>query len=45
MYIAHILKPVQIRVTRIAHGIAVGTEIEYAPANSLKIALDNRIEL
>lgn len=45
MYIAHILKPVHIRVTRIAHGIAVGTEIEYAPANSLKIALDNRIEI
>ena len=45
MYLAHILKPLDKRVTRIAHGIAVGTEIEYAPANSLRLALENRQEM
>jgi recombination protein RecR len=45
MYIAHIIKPLDIRVTRIAHGIAVGTEIEYASSSSLRMALENRQEL
>lgn len=45
LYLAHIIKPIDIRVTRIAHGIAVGTEIEYAPSNSLKMALENRQEM
>ena len=45
LYLAHIIKPIDIRVTRIAHGIAVGTEIEYASSNSLRMALENRKEL
>ena len=45
MYIAHIIKPLAIKVTRIAHGIAVGTEIEYASSSSLRMALENRQEL
>ena len=45
MYIAHIIKPLDIRVTRIAHGIAVGTEIEFASSSSLRMALENRQEL
>ncbi len=45
MYLAHIIKPIDIKVTRIAHGIAVGTEIEYASHSSLRIALENRQEL
>ena len=45
MYLAHIIKPLNIRVTRIAHGIAVGTEIEYASSSSLRMALENRQEL
>ena len=42
MYLAHIIKPLDIQVTRIAHGIAVGTEIEYANSNTLRQALENR---
>jgi recombination protein RecR len=45
MYLSHILKPLDIRITRIAHGIAVGTEIEYASSSSLRMALENRQEL
>jgi len=45
MYLAHIIKPIDIKVTRIAHGIAVGTEIEYASSNALLLALENRREL
>ena len=42
MYLAHIIKPLDIQVTRIAHGIAAGTEIEYANSNTLRQALENR---
>ena len=45
MYLSHILKPLDIKVTRIAHGIAVGTEIEYASSSSLRMALENRQSL
>ena len=45
LYLSHLLKPIDIRVTRIAHGIAVGTEIEYASSSSLRMALENRQEL
>ena len=45
LYLSHLLKPLDIRVTRIAHGIAVGTEIEYASSSSLRMALENRQEL
>ncbi len=33
-----------VRLTRLAHGIAVGTEIEYANASSLSRAFENRRE-
>ena len=42
MYLAHLIKPLDITVTRIAHGITAGTEIEHANANSLRQALTNR---
>ena len=42
MYLAHIIKPLDIQVTRIAHGIAAGTEIVYANSNTLRQALENR---
>ena len=42
LYLAHMIKPLEIMVTRIAHGITVGTEIEFANANSLRQALENR---
>jgi recombinational DNA repair protein RecR len=33
------------RVTRLAHGIAVGTELEYADKGSVARAIENRREL
>ena len=44
LYLARLLEPLEIRVTRLAHGISVGTEIEYADAMSLARALQNRTE-
>lgn len=42
LYIGRLLKPLAIKVSRLAHGISVGTEIEYADAVSLARALQNR---
>ena len=42
LYIGRLLKPIGTRVTRLAHGISVGTEIEYADSVSLARALENR---
>ncbi len=42
LYMARLLKPLGIKVTRLAHGLAVGTEIEYADRVSLLRALENR---
>ena len=44
LYVAHIVKALGIKVTRLANGIAVGTEIEYADVNSLSRALSDRFE-
>lgn len=45
LYLASLLKPLQVRVTRLAHGIAVGTELEYADKGSVARAIENRREL
>lgn len=45
LYLARLLKPMGLRVTRLAHGIAVGTELEYANRSSVARALANRQEL
>ena len=45
MYIAKLIKPLGIKVTRIAHGVAVGQDIEYADVGSLTRALSDRREL
>lgn len=45
LYLGRLLKPLGVRTTRLAHGIAVGTEIEYADKLSLARALQNRREL
>ncbi|MEL6347544.1 MAG: recombination mediator RecR [Myxococcota bacterium] len=45
LYLAQLLKPMGIRVTRLAHGIAVGTELEYANRSSVSRAIVNRQEL
>lgn len=45
MYIARLIKPAGIRVSRIAHGIPVGGDIEYTDEVTLLKALEGRREL
>ncbi|MDD3862410.1 MAG: toprim domain-containing protein, partial [Clostridia bacterium] len=45
MYIAKLLKPLGVKVTRIAQGISMGTDIEYADEITLTKAIEGRIEL
>jgi recombination protein RecR len=45
MYIARLIKPLGIKVSRIAHGIPVGGDIEYADEVTLLKALEGRREL
>lgn len=45
MYIARLIKPLGIKVTRLAHGIAVGTDLEYADLGSLSRAITDRREI
>jgi len=45
MYIAKLLKPIGVKVTRIAHGLPVGGDLEYADEVTLSRAMENRIEL
>ncbi len=45
MYIANILKPLGVKVSRIAQGIAMGSELEYTDAMTLSKALSSRREM
>ena len=45
MYIAKLIKPMGIRVTRIAHGIPIGGDIEYTDEFTLGKALEGRVDL
>jgi recombination protein RecR len=45
LYLASLIKPLGRKVTRLAHGVAVGTELEYADRSSVARALENRREL
>ncbi|MBQ7339696.1 MAG: recombination protein RecR [Clostridia bacterium] len=42
MYITNLIKPLGIKVTRLAHGIPIGTELEYADEVSLARAFVER---
>lgn len=42
MYIAKLLKPLGIKVTRIAQGVAMGSDLEYADEVTLSRALEER---
>ncbi|MEW6064169.1 recombinase RecR [Desulforamulus profundi] len=44
LYLARLLKPLGMKVTRIAHGIPVGSDLEYADAMTLNKALEGRGE-
>ena len=45
MYISKLLKPLGIKTTRIAHGIPVGGDLEYADEVTLAKALEGRREI
>lgn len=44
-YIARLIKPAGVKVTRLAHGLAVGSDIEYADEMTLLKAIQGRTEL
>lgn len=45
MYLARLIKPLGIKVTRIAHGLPVGGDLEYADEVTLSKALEGRREI
>ena len=45
MYLSRLLKPFQVKVTRLAYGIPVGGNLEYADEVTLYRALAGRSEL
>lgn len=45
MYLARLIKPMNIRVTRIASGIPVGGELEYSDQATIARALEGRVPL
>ncbi len=45
MYIARLLKPFGIKITRIARGLPMGADIEYADEVTITKALENRVEI
>lgn len=45
LYIARLLKPFGVKVTRLAYGIPVGGELEYADEVTLRHSLEGRSEL
>lgn len=44
-YIARLIKPMGVRVTRIAHGVPVGSDLEYADEVTLSKALEGRRDM
>ncbi len=45
MYLAKLLKPMGVKVTRIAHGLPIGGDLEYADEVTLSKAMENRREI
>lgn len=45
MYLAKLLKPLGAKVTRIAHGLPMGSDVEYADGVTLSRALEGRREM
>ncbi|AIM24653.1 recombination mediator RecR [Melissococcus plutonius] len=45
MYLSRFIKPAGIKVTRLAHGLSVGSDIEYADEITLLKAIEGRREL
>ncbi|HKD70382.1 MAG TPA: recombination mediator RecR [Candidatus Binataceae bacterium] len=45
LYLAHLIKPLAIKVTRLARGLPVGGDLEYSDAATLTSALSGRREI
>ena len=45
MYVSRLLKPLEVKVTRLAYGIPVGSQLEYADKVTLLRALEGRQEI
>jgi recombination protein RecR len=45
LYISRLLKPLGVRVTRIARGLPVGSDLEFADEATLSRALEGRVEV
>lgn len=45
MYVARLLRPLGVKVTRLAQGISMGSEIEYADEVTLTRAIESRTEI
>jgi recombination protein RecR len=45
MYVARLLKPFEVRVTRLAYGIPVGSNLEFADDATLLRALEGRRDI
>lgn len=45
MYVSRLLRPMEVRVTRLAYGIPVGSQLEYADEVTLLRALEGRREI
>ena len=45
MYISRLLRPMGIKVTRLAYGVPVGSQLEYADEVTLSRALEGRQEM
>ena len=45
MYISRLLRPMEVRVTRLAYGVPVGSQLEYADEVTLSRALEGRQEI
>lgn len=45
LYLSRLIKPLGIRITRLAHGIPTGQDLEYVDAATMQRALEGRSEL
>ncbi len=45
LYLAKILAPTKIKITRIAHGVPIGGNIDFIDGRTMSKALENRVEI
>lgn len=45
LYIAKLLRPFRLKITRLAHGIPVGSDLKYADQATLMKAIEGRVEI